>query len=251
MSSEGSDSTDVRFERIIDELAEARRRLAGGADLPPSRSAAPSAPPSVPLGVRLRRAARPVASVVVTMTLVLSGWLLVLEPLLGSLPVVITDDGMSPALRIGDVAFVEAPPGPLGTGAIVAVRRDGRIDVSRLIDREPVAGGTGADVPAAAPLVLRDDEEDVSVRVVVESDQLLGVIGAAVPRVGLPVVWLRSPTTAPLGTVLVLLVLAVTVLGLTDGARAWWRRRSAPAHQEHEAEGDADDARDQRPVAAE
>jgi len=194
----------------------------------------PSSPPLTDtprpaIAARLRGLARPVSTVVVTTTLVLCGWLLVLEPALGSRPVLVMDDGMSPALRIGDVAFAEGPSGPLVSGAIVAVRIDGRVGVSRLIDREQVPAGSDAEVRAAAPLVVRDDAEGLEVRVVIPRDALIGVIGAAVPRVGLPVVWLRSPTTAPLGTLMVLLLAGVTVLGVVDGARERAaRRRTAP-----------------------
>ena len=194
----------------------------------------PAAPPLTDaprpaISARLRDLARPVSTVVVTTTLVLCGWLLVLEPALGSRPVLVMDDGMSPALRVGDVAFAEGPSGPLVSGAIVAVRIDGRVGVSRLIDREQVPAGSDAEVRAAAPLVIRDDAEGLEVRAVIPRDALIGVIGAAVPRVGLPVVWLRSPTTAPLGTLMVLLLAGVTVLGVVDGARERAaRRRTAP-----------------------
>lgn len=194
----------------------------------------PAAPPLTDtprpaIAARLRDLARPVSTVVVTTTLVLCGWLLVLEPALGSRPVLVMDDGMSPALRVGDVAFAEGPSGPLVSGAIVAVRIDGRVGVSRLIDREQVPAGSDAEVRAAAPLVIRDDAEGLEVRAVIPRDALIGVIGAAVPRVGLPVVWLRSPTTAPLGTLMVLLLAGVTVLGVVDGARERAaRRRTAP-----------------------
>jgi hypothetical protein len=135
------------------------------------------------------------------------------------------DDGMSPALRTGDVAFAEGPAGPLASGAIVAVRIDGRLDITRLIDRGPVPSGSGPEARADAPLVVRDDAEGLEVQVVIPRDALVGVIGAAVPRVGLPVVWLRSPTTAPLGTLVVLLVLALSAVGVADGARERAERR--------------------------
>ena len=188
-----------------------------------------SATPRPTIAARLRDLARPMSTVIVTTTLVLCGWLLVLEPALGSRPVLVMDDGMSPALRVGDVAFAEEPSGPLVSGAIVAVRIDGRVGVSRLIDREQVPAGSDAEVRAAAPLVIRDDAEGLEVRAVIPRDALIGVIGAAVPRVGLPVVWLRSPTTAPLGTLMVLLLAGVTVVGVVDGARERAaRRRTAP-----------------------
>jgi hypothetical protein len=189
----------------------------------------PAIPPTlVPMLARLRTSARPVATVVTTVALVLGGWLLVLEPALGSSPVLVMDDGMSPALRLGDVAFAEEPTGPLSSGAIVAVRIDGSVEVSRLIDREPVPPGSSAEVRAAASLIVRDDADDLEVREVVAAEDLIGVIGAAVPRVGLPVVWLRSPSTDPLGTFVTLLVLAVTAVGLAD-ARTERRERRAAA----------------------
>jgi len=191
----------------------------------PSAPASPVAPAS-PTGVaRLRGLARPVSTVVLTTTFVLLGWLLVLEPALGSRPVLVMDDGMSPALRVGDVAFAEDPSGPLVSGAIVAVRIDGRVDVTRLIDREQVPPGASAETRADAPLVVRDDAEGLEVRVIVARDEMVGVIGAAVPRVGLPVVWLRSPTSAPLGTLFVLLLLGVTAVGATDALRERTARR--------------------------
>jgi hypothetical protein len=168
---------------------------------------------------RLRAAARPVSTVVLTTTLVLAAWLLVLEPALGSRPVLVLDDGMSPALRIGDVAFAEEPTGPLVSGSIVAVRIDGRVEVSRLIDRGPAPTGPSTDGRAGAPLVVRDDADGLEVRDTVARDELIGVIGAAVPRVGLPVVWLRSPSTAPLGTLAVLLLLGVSAVGVLDTVR--------------------------------
>lgn len=194
---------------------------------PPLGAAAPAAvgPEARTVVARLRGLARPVSTVVVTTTLVLLGWLLVLEPALGSRPVLVMDDGMSPALRTGDVAFAEGPAGPLASGAIVAVRIDGRLDITRLIDRGPVPSGSGPEARADAPLVVRDDAEGLEVQVVIPRDALVGVIGAAVPRVGLPVVWLRSPTTAPLGTLVVLLVLALSAVGVADGARERAERR--------------------------
>jgi hypothetical protein len=191
-------------------------------------TSAPASPvaPASPTGVaRLRGLARPVSTVVLTTTFVLLGWLLVLEPALGSRPVLVMDDGMSPALRVGDVAFAEDPSGPLVSGAIVAVRIDGRVDVTRLIDREQVPPGASAETRADAPLVVRDDAEGLEVRVIVARDEMVGVIGAAVPRVGLPVVWLRSPTSAPLGTLFVLLLLGVTAVGATDALRERTARR--------------------------
>ncbi len=198
---------------------------------PPPVPSAPAslaslASPAAPTGVaRLRGLARPVSTVVLTTTFVLLGWLLVLEPALGSRPVLVMDDGMSPALRVGDVAFAEDPSGPLVSGAIVAVRIDGRVDVTRLIDRDQVPPGASAETRADAPLVVRDDAEGLEVRVIVARDQMVGVIGAAVPRVGLPVVWLRSPTSAPLGTLFVLLLLGVTAVGATDALRERTARR--------------------------
>jgi hypothetical protein len=257
-SLEPPDSPSVELTRILTNLDRARRRAMarsltlieyshsssappGGsapaapaatagmtAALEPSLGAAPPAavePAAQRVVVRLRGLARPVSTVVVTTTLVLLGWLLVLEPALGSRPVLVMDDGMSPALRIGDVAFAEEPVGPLASGAIVAVRSDGRVEVTRLIDREPVPAGASAEARADAPLVVRDDAAGLEVRVVVPRDALIGVIGAAVPRVGLPAVWLRSPTTAPLGTLLVLLVLWVSAIGIADGARERAERR--------------------------
>jgi hypothetical protein len=249
---QGPDSPTVELGHILDELDRARRRASersgtlvarvrptsDAAVLPPTVAPVPVAPVAVPaaperaegvravptegrsgLLARSRRLARPAATVIVTTTLVLCGWLLVLEPALGSRPVLVMDDGMSPALRIGDVAFAEEPSGPLASGAIVAVRLDGRVDVSRLIDRAQAAPGASPEERAAAPLVIRDDAEGLEVRTVVPRDALIGVIGAAVPRVGLPAVWLRAPTTAPLGTLVVLLLLGVTGLGVADGVR--------------------------------
>jgi hypothetical protein len=172
-----------------------------------------------PVMARLRAAARPVSTVVLTTTLVLAAWLLVLEPALGSRPVLVLDDGMSPALRIGDVAFAEEPAGPLVSGSIVAVRIDGRVAVSRLIDRGPVPTDSSTEGRADAPLVVRDDADGLEIRDTVARDELIGVIGAAVPRVGLPVVWLRSPSTAPLGTLAVILLLGVSAVGVLDTVR--------------------------------
>jgi len=253
---EPRDSPSIELTRILTDLDRARRRaqvrslklidhahpssteslLTTLGEPVPMEAAAvePAAPPLTDtprpaIAARLRDLARPVSTVVVTTTLVLCGWLLVLEPALGSRPVLVMDDGMSPALRVGDVAFAEGPSGPLVSGAIVAVRIDGRVGVSRLIDREQVPAGSDAEVRAAAPLVIRDDAEGLEVRAVIPRDALIGVIGAAVPRVGLPVVWLRSPTTAPLGTLMVLLLAGVTVVGVVDGARERAaRRRTAP-----------------------
>jgi hypothetical protein len=165
---------------------------------------------------RSRSLARPVATVVTTVTVVLLAWLLVLEPLLGSRPVLVRDDGMSPSLRTGDVAFAEDPAGELTPGTIVAVRVDGRVRVSRLIDRELPPDAPAGEVRTAIRLVLRDDAQGLEDRTVVDADALVGVVGAAVPRVGLPAVWLRAPTSAPLGAALTLALLAVTALGLRD-----------------------------------
>jgi hypothetical protein len=217
-------------ERVTDE------RAGGMATAPILRPAVPFGAPAAhraagrsALVVRLRGLARPVSTVIVTTTLVLCGWLLVLEPALGSRPVLVRDDSMSPTLRVGDVAFAEEAEGSLASGTIVAVRRDGRVDVTRLIDREQVPPGSDPATRAAAPLVVRDDAEGLDVRAVVARDDLNGVIGAAVPRVGLPVVWLRSPTTAPLGTLAVLFLLGVTALGVVDGIRERVARRPVSA----------------------
>jgi hypothetical protein len=234
---DGAQRPSPEFARILDGLGDAQRQASSRSvellrltdltvELPlPGDVIVPADAPTGAtfIPARLRRLARPVATVVVTMVLVLGGWLGVLEPLLGSRPVVVTDDGMSPALRVGDVAFVEAPSGPLVSGAIVAVRVDGRVVVSRLIEREPAADGAGPEARDDAPIVVRDDADDLTVRTVVARDELLGVIGAAVPRIALPVVWLRSPGTTPLGALFVLLVLGVTVLGAADA----WRERTA------------------------
>jgi hypothetical protein len=182
----------------------------------PSMAAAPAPATSRARARRLRATARSVATVVATVTVVLLAWLMVLEPLLGSTPVLIRDDGMSPSLRIGDVAFAEDPVSQLTSGAIVAVRVDGRVRVSRLIDREVPTDTPATGAREAVRLVLRDDAEELSERTVVDADALVGVIGAAVPRVGLPAVWLRAPLSAPLGAAVTLALLGVTVVGLRD-----------------------------------
>lgn len=245
MRDEGS---TIEFGRILDGLSDARREVTlrserllratdpsvamptvpapvrGTAMAVPAATSAPSmarAPAAAPATSRarvrrLRAAARPVATVVATVTVVLVAWLMVLEPLLGSTPVLVRDDDMSPSLRIGDVAFAEDPASQLTSGAIVAVRVDGRVRVSRLIDREFATETSATGAREAVRLVLRDDGEELSERTVVDADALVGVIGAAVPRVGLPAVWLRAPLSAPLGAAVTLALLGVTVVGLRD-----------------------------------
>ena len=173
---------------------------------------------------RLRSVARPVAALVLTATAVLGGWLLVLEPALGSRPVLVRDEALSPSLRTGDVALAVTPDGPLGAGTIVAVRRDGRVDVTRAIGREEVPVEAGPAARAAAGLLVRADGEPLEVVHVVAPDDVLGEVGAAVPRVGLPVVLLRDPTTSPLGTGVVVVVLALTVVGAVELIRERRRR---------------------------
>ncbi len=191
------------------------------APVPPAIHRAPSAP--APAVSWLRGVARPVAALVLTAAAVLGGWLLVLEPALGSSPVLVRDESMSPSLRIGDVALAVEPDGPLGAGAIVAARVDGRTVVTRVIGREDVPPDAGTEARAAAGLVVRADGEPLEVSAVVPLDDVIGEVGAAVPRVGLPVVLLRDPGTAPLGTLLVLVMLAVTAVGVVELARE--RRR--------------------------
>jgi hypothetical protein len=252
-SEPSGDSAAIELGRILDELGHARRqmlrrseRLLRATDpsvawsasstteqpavtredpLPPVPDLTPPVPPAAEAGPgrvvaaalqRSRSLARPVATVVTTVTVVLLAWLLVLEPLLGSRPVLVRDDGMSPSLRTGDVAFAEDPAGELTPGTIVAVRVDGRVRVSRLIDRELPPDAPAGEVRTAIRLVLRDDAQGLEDRTVVDADALVGVVGAAVPRVGLPAVWLRAPTSAPLGAALTLALLAVTALGLRD-----------------------------------
>jgi hypothetical protein len=239
MSIQGRDAPSLRIDRISGELERARERARSRSDLLRARTLLLSRPvadpagsvaatrarttiPAAELALRLRAFARPVATVLVTTTLVLSAWLLVLEPALGARPVLVMDDGMSPTLRIGDVAFAEDLSRPLSSGAIVAVRIDGAIDVSRLIAREPALAPASEDA-----LVVRDDAEGLEVRRVVPADRLIGVIGAAVPRVGLPVVWLRAPATAPLGTAVVVLLIVVSALGVSDALRERAARRAS------------------------
>lgn len=223
----GGDSAAVELGRILDELSDARRqvilrseRLLRATDptveMPTVPASSTVTSPTSSRVRRLRATARPFGTVVATVTVVLLAWLLVLEPLLGSTPVLIRDDGMSPSLRIGDVAFAEDPVGQLASGAIVAVRVDGRVRVSRLIDREVPADTPASGAREAVRLVLRDDGEELSERTVVDADALVGVIGAAVPRVGLPAVWLRAPLSAPLGAAVTIVLLGVTVVGLRD-----------------------------------
>lgn len=185
-------------------------------------------PPSAPEGLgRPRRSAsgplaavaRPVAALVLTAATVLGGWLLVLEPALGSRPVLVRDEQMSPSLRTGDVALAVAPDGPLGAGAIVAVRADGRRVVTRVIDREDVPADAADDVRAAAGVVVRADGEPLDVTTVVALTDVVGEVGAAVPRVGLPLVLLADPGRAPLGTGVVVLLLGLTAVGVRDLAR--------------------------------
>lgn len=194
-------------------------------ELPPT---APSSLPTVPArrdrpvspALRaLRGIARPVAALVLTATAVLGGWLLVLEPALGSRPVLVRDEAMSPSLRTGDVALAVAPEGPLGAGTIVAVRLDGRTAVTRVIGREEVPVEAGTAARAAAGLVVRADGEPLEVSTVVPLDDVVGEVGAAVPRVGLPVVLLRDPGTAPVGTLVVVALLGLSGLGVVELAR--------------------------------
>ena len=181
--------------------------------------------PAAPRALRrLRGLARPIAALVLTAAAVLGGWLLVLEPALGSRPVLVRDEAMSPSLRTGDVALAVRPDGPLGAGTIVAVRRDGLVEVTRAIGREEVPVDAGADARAAAGLLVRADGEPLEVVHVVPLDDVLGEVGAAVPRVGLPVVLLRDPTTSPLGTGVVVVVLALTGIGTVELARERRRR---------------------------
>ncbi len=183
----------------------------------------PAAPPS-PASRWLHTAARPVAALVLTAVAVLGGWLLVLEPALGSRPVLVRDEMMSPSLRTGDVALAVAPDGPLGAGAIVAVRRDDRTVVTRVIGREDVPADAPVEARAAAGLIVRADSEPLEVSAAVPLDDLVGEVGAAVPRVGLPVVLLADPTGSPLGALLVLVLLALTAVGAADLVR---ERRTA------------------------
>ena len=177
-----------------------------------------SRPPS-PVLQALRAVARPVAALVLTAAAVLGGWLLVLEPALGSRPVLVRDESMSPSLRTGDVALAVAPDGPLGAGTIVAARIEGRTVVTRVIGREEVPVDAGTAARAAAGLIVRADAEPLEVSTPVPLDDLVGEVGAAVPRVGLPVVLLRDPGTAPVGTLVVVALLALTVLGAAELAR--------------------------------
>ena len=163
--------------------------------------------------------ARTVAALVLTASAVLGGWLLVLEPALGSRPVLVRDESMSPSLRTGDVALAVAPDGPLGAGAIVAVRIDGRRVVTRVIDREAVPSDAGDEARAAAGLVVRADGEPLEVSTVIPLDDVIGEVGAAVPRVGLPLVLLLDPSRAPLGTGVVVVLLGLTVAGVRDLVR--------------------------------
>ncbi len=168
---------------------------------------------------RLAALARPVAALVLTAAAVLGAWLLVLEPALGSRPVLVRDEAMSPSLRTGDVALAVDPDGPLGEGAIVAVRRDGRATVTRVIGREDVPVTADPEARAAAGYVVRADGEPLEVSHVVPVADVLGEVGAAVPRVGLALVLLRDPSSSPGGALVVLALLALTVVGARDIAR--------------------------------
>ena len=163
--------------------------------------------------------ARPAAALLLTAALVLGGWLGLLEPALGSRPVLVRDEAMSPSLRTGDVALAVAPDGPLGAGAIVAARLDGRTVVTRVIGREGVPADAGAEARAAAGYVVRADGEPLEVTHVVAAADVRGEVGAAVPRVGLPLVLLAHPTRAPLGTLVVVGLLALTGVGAAELAR--------------------------------
>jgi hypothetical protein len=163
--------------------------------------------------------ARPVAALVLTAAVVLGGWLGLLEPALGSRPVLVRDEAMSPSLRTGDVALAVDPDGPLGAGAIVAARLDGRTVVTRVIGREDVPVDAGAEARAAADYIVRADGEPLEVTHVVAAADVRGEVGAAVPRVGLPLVLLAHPTRAPLGTLVVVGLLALTGVGAAELAR--------------------------------
>jgi hypothetical protein len=230
-------------------------RPAGATEREPaarSATATPAAAPSVPLGsrpsidldavatrwnprpaeqanaptpdrsrgvTRLVAVARPVAALVLTAAVVLGGWLGLLEPALGSRPVLVRDEAMSPSLRTGDVALAVDPDGPLGAGAIVAARLDGRTVVTRVIGREDVPVDAGTEARAAAAYIVRADGEPLEVTHVVAPADVRGEVGAAVPRVGLPLVLLADPTRAPLGTLVVVGLLALTGIGAAELAR--------------------------------
>jgi len=199
---------------------------------PGERTTGPVRPQS-----RLRASARPVASMVSAVVLVLVAWLLVLEPLLGSRPVLVTDDAMVPALRPGDIAFAETPSAPVVPGTIVAVRLDGRRTVTRAIDRAPVPAGATPEERSAAALIVRTDAAPIEQRDTIEAEAFIGVVGAAVPRVGLPLVWLRAPLTHPVGALAVVGLLAVTAVGLGDLRRERRAQRvAAPASPEPQAD---------------
>ncbi len=234
--------SDPAFDRLLRELETARAEALGRVDaslrgdVPPAPAIDPARPaPSVPQAPptptpapaspgparpgRLAALTRPVAALVLTAAAVLGAWLLVLEPALGSRPVLVRDEAMSPSLRTGDVALAVDPDGPLGEGAIVAVRRDGRATVTRVIGREDVPVTADPEARAAAGYVVRADGEPLEVSHVVPVADVLGEVGAAVPRVGLPLVLLRDPSSSPAGTLVVLALLALTVVGARDIAR--------------------------------
>lgn len=240
--------SDPAFERLLRELEAARAEALGRVDAslrgdappapsvgrtppesptppariarsaPPTRTPGPASPGPARPGP-LAAVARPVAALVLTAAAVLGVWLLVLEPALGSRPVLVRDEAMSPSLRTGDVALAVDPDGPLGAGAIVAVRRDGRAIVTRVIGSEEVPVTADPEARAAAGYVVRADGEPLEVSHVVPAADVLGEVGAAVPRVGLPLVLLRDPASSPAGTLVVLALLVLTLVGARDLAR--------------------------------
>jgi hypothetical protein len=235
----GADIGRDGFERILHSLTEAGTRAASrsgallervvahdpapavttqtdlGPPLVPVPGPQSGEPPRGTIGPgRVVAAARSTAVMVLTLVMVLSVWLFVLEPLLGSRAVLVRDGLMEPSLRTGDVAIAARLDGTPAVGDIVAARIDGRVAVTRVVDRRPSAPGATAEQRAAAPLVLLADGQALGTGVEVMREDVIGVVGAAVPRIGLPIAWLRAPTAAPLGTLLVLVVGGFTGVGV-------------------------------------
>jgi hypothetical protein len=187
-------------------------------------------PQELPAPRRIVALARSTAVVVLTLATVLCAWLFVLEPLLGSRAVLVRDGLMEPSLRTGDVAIAARRDGPLAIGDIVAARIDGRVVVTRVVDRRASAPGASAEERAAAPVVLLADGQALGTGVEVARTDVIGVVGSAVPRIGLPIAWLRAPTATPLGTLLVLVLGGFTGIGVRELLRERQVARGTTPH---------------------
>jgi signal peptidase I len=162
---------------------------------------------------RTRRSIRPAVALVcwtyLSVSLALVAWVAVAAVSTGWRPTLVVSDSMSPGMHAGDVVLYDTrSASTAGVGSVVVFSADrGEQVIHRIVAIE--AGG----------VVITKGDANGSTDRVIDAGRVDGLVRLMVPRVGLPLLWLRTGNHALFGAWL------VATIGAIAGATPTVRRR--------------------------